>query len=111
VRAYDPWLPENPWEIVSSSTIVAYGNIIYGLLNVTEGLEVVEGVGRIRFSFVVPNNSSVSSLRPNYNHSSSPSAVSSTLTSTHEAADYGTKRCATALESNLEEHCADLVVF
>jgi hypothetical protein len=65
----------------------------------------------IRFSFVVPNNPSVPSLRLNSNHSSSLSAVSSTPTSAHKAADYETKRCAPALGSNLEEKCADVVVF
>ena len=26
--AYDPWLPKNPWEIVSSSTVVVDNNTI-----------------------------------------------------------------------------------
>ena len=48
---------------------------------------------------------------PNFNYSSSLSPVSSTSTSVHKAVDYEKKGCAPVLESDLEEKCADLVVF
>ena len=58
---------------------------------------------------MLPNNPS--SLRPNFNPSSSLSAVSSTSKTAHEAAGYETKRCARATGSKPEEKCADLVAF
>ena len=69
-------------------------------------------VGQLRFSSVVTKQSIHSVSRPNSNHSSSLSAGSSTSTSANEAANYETKRCAPpALEPNVKEKFADLVVF